>query len=172
MASGFLGSPSPSLFPPPFTGEVSAQLTEGGYMREKETRSRSMARVLRRKLTDAETILWSRLRGGGLNGWRFRRQHPVGNYVADFACVKAHLIIEVDGATHSSPKQRAHDAARTTYLKKRRLAGAARLEYRHLRQSEWRHGRATCCSPPPRPCRATPPVNGGEKGTGGLESPL
>lgn len=85
-------------------------------MRENETRSRPLARVLRRKLTNAETILWSRLRGGRLNGWLFRRQHPVGPYVADFACVKAQLIVEVDGATHSSLREQTHDRDRTAYL--------------------------------------------------------
>jgi very-short-patch-repair endonuclease len=85
-------------------------------MRETETRSRPLARTLRRKLIDAETILWSRLRAGHLHGWRFRRQHPVGRYIADFACVKARLIVEVDGATHSTPRERLRDASRTGYL--------------------------------------------------------
>ena len=85
-------------------------------MRENETRSRPLARVLCRKLTNAETILWSRLRGRHLNGWLFRRQHPIGPYVADFACVKAKLIVEVDGATHSRLREQAHELERTTYL--------------------------------------------------------
>ncbi|KPP81294.1 MAG: putative DNA methylase [Oceanicaulis sp. HLUCCA04] len=140
-------------------------------MREKETRSRSMARVLRRKLTDAETILWSRLRGGGLNGWRFRRQHPVGNYVADFACVKAHLIIEVDGATHSSPKQRAHDAARTTYLKNE---GWRVLRVWNTDIYDNLNGvmDALLAALPPSALPGHSPRERGEKGTGGLESPL
>jgi very-short-patch-repair endonuclease len=68
-------------------------------------------------MTDAETILWSRLRS-----WphvRFRRQHPVGPYIADFACVPAMLVIEVDGATHGSDAERARDAVRDRYLQKR-----------------------------------------------------
>jgi very-short-patch-repair endonuclease len=73
------------------------------------------ARVLRRRLTDAETILWSRLRDG-LGGVRFRRQHPIGPYIADFACVSSRLVIEIDGATHGSDQERAHDSRRGAYL--------------------------------------------------------
>ncbi len=86
-------------------------------MRERETRSRPLARALRRRMTDAETILWSRLRRGQLSGWKFRRQHPIGPYVADFACVEGKLVVEVDGATHSSHREIAHDLRRTVVLK-------------------------------------------------------
>jgi very-short-patch-repair endonuclease len=85
-------------------------------MRERETRSRRFAKTLRRRMTDAETILWSRLRRGQLNGWKFRRQHPVGPYVADFACIDARLIVEVDGATHASDREIAHDQKRSAFL--------------------------------------------------------
>jgi very-short-patch-repair endonuclease len=107
-----------SRFPPPFTGEGDHEVVEGG-MRERETRSRRFAKSLRRRMTDAETILWSRLRRGQLNGWKFRRQHPVGPYIADFACVEGKLIVEVDGATHSSEREVAYDAKRSTYLTSR-----------------------------------------------------
>jgi very-short-patch-repair endonuclease len=73
------------------------------------------AKALRRDLTDAERILWSRLKGRQL-GWQFRVQHPVGPYIADFACVRLKLIVEIDGATHSTSKERAHDEARTRCL--------------------------------------------------------
>jgi very-short-patch-repair endonuclease len=76
------------------------------------------ARRLRRRLTNAETILWSELRRS-TTGLRFRRQHPIGPYIADFACICARLIIEVDGATHSSEAECAHDARRDAYLKAR-----------------------------------------------------
>jgi very-short-patch-repair endonuclease len=86
-------------------------------MRDDEGNARRFAKQLRRKLTDAETILWSRLRY-----WpevKFRRQHPVGIYIADFACVASRLIIEVDGWTHSSDADVARDLARTRYLEQR-----------------------------------------------------
>jgi len=75
------------------------------------------ARTLRRNLTDAETILWSRLRT--VSGFKFRRQHPIGPYIADFACVRAQLVIEVDGATHASESERKHDAHREAFMRSR-----------------------------------------------------
>jgi len=86
-------------------------------MRDDEGNARRFAKRLRRQLTHAETILWSRLRQ-----WpdaKFRRQHPVGIYVPDFACVATKLIVEVDGATHSSDAEVAHDLVRTRYLEQR-----------------------------------------------------
>ena len=88
-------------------------------MRQGELRSRPLAKRLRRKMTDAEVILWSRLRRDSVYGARFRRQHPVGRYVADFACVAAWLIVEVDGDTHSSDAEIAHDLERDAYLRDR-----------------------------------------------------
>ena len=69
------------------------------------------ARALRRGQTRAERILWSVLRGRRLAGFKFRRQMPIGPYFADFACVEARLIIELDGGQHAA--QVASDAART-----------------------------------------------------------
>lgn len=88
-------------------------------MREQETRSREFAKALRGNLTNAETILWAHLRNGQIAGWRFRRQHPVGPYIADFACAKAKLIIEVDGATHGSDREQTRDEKRTAFLESR-----------------------------------------------------
>ncbi len=68
-------------------------------------------------MTDAEVILWSRLRRGGANRLHFRKQHPIGPYVADFACAQAHLVIEVDGDTHSTETELEHDRKRELYLK-------------------------------------------------------
>ncbi len=53
-----------------------------------------------------------------MKGLRFRRQHPVGPFIADFACVRARLIVEVDGDSHASEEARAYDARRTRYLTK------------------------------------------------------
>jgi very-short-patch-repair endonuclease len=85
-------------------------------MREDERRSRPMARKLRNRMTKAETVLWTGLKDRLRGGWKFRRQHPVGPYVADFACVEAKLIVEVDGATHSEDREISRDRRRTNYL--------------------------------------------------------
>ena len=78
--------------------------------------ARSIARTLRHRQTAAEARLWSALRNGRLNGWKFRRQFPVGGAVADFACLAARLVVEVDGATHGSDVERSRDARRTDML--------------------------------------------------------
>ena len=72
------------------------------------------ARTLRRKSTEPELILWRALRNRQLRGLKFRRQTPIGPYVADFLCLDAMLIVEVDGDTHATSQ--AHDARRTDYL--------------------------------------------------------
>jgi len=68
-------------------------------MRENQKRNR--ARELRAAMTDAERALWRCLRMRQLDGHRFRRQHPVGPYVVDFACLPSRLVVEVDGGQHS-----------------------------------------------------------------------
>ncbi len=69
---------------------------------------------LRKQLTDAERHLWDKLRRHQLNGYRFRRQVPIGRYVVDFACLPERLIIEVDGGQHSERQDA--DARRTEWL--------------------------------------------------------
>jgi very-short-patch-repair endonuclease len=69
---------------------------------------------LRRAQTPAEAKLWSRLRAHQLNGVGFRRQHAIGNYIADFCAPSQKLIIEVDGGQHL--EQEEYDAERTAFL--------------------------------------------------------
>ena len=88
-------------------------------MRDLERESISRAKVLRSKMTDAEVILWSRLRPRTFGPYRIRRQHPIGPYIADFACVMHRLVIEVDGDTHSTDAELEHDRRRDDYLKSR-----------------------------------------------------
>jgi BirA family biotin operon repressor/biotin-[acetyl-CoA-carboxylase] ligase len=71
------------------------------------------ARVLRREMTDSERRLWSGIRSEQL-GVKFRRQHPIGNYIADFACLDALLIVELDGSQHQG--QKSYDARRDAFL--------------------------------------------------------
>lgn len=88
-------------------------------MRYDEKRSRTFAKQLRRQMPRSEALLWSYIRKRALNGARFRRQHPIGPYIADFACVAAKLVVEVDGHTHWTPEQLEHDARRTKYFANR-----------------------------------------------------
>ena len=71
------------------------------------------ARRLRRELSLPERLLWVRLRGAEV---RFRRQHPVGNYILDFYCASAKLAIEVDGFAHDTGNRPQRDDARTQWL--------------------------------------------------------
>jgi very-short-patch-repair endonuclease len=68
---------------------------------------------LRREMTDAERALWSRLRDRRLQGFKFRSQWTLGRYVADFCCLQARLVVEVDGGQHDEKQ----DARRTAWLK-------------------------------------------------------
>jgi very-short-patch-repair endonuclease len=77
---------------------------------------RANARALRRNSTDAERILWSELRAGRLNDVVFRRQVPVENYVADFICHAAKLVIELDGGQHFSDEGERADSRRSSVI--------------------------------------------------------
>jgi very-short-patch-repair endonuclease len=85
-------------------------------MRDSEKPTIRKARALRKAMPRSEVILWSRLRREQLGGYRFCRQMPIGPYIADFACAELRLVIEVDGATHSTPSEIAGDARRTAFL--------------------------------------------------------
>jgi len=73
-----------------------------------------LARALRQRQTDAEKILWSRLRNRQLEGCKFRRQQVIGVYIADFLCLDPKLVIELDGGQHA--ERTAQDSRRTRYL--------------------------------------------------------
>lgn len=83
-------------------------------MQHQASRSaRDNAKALRTGMTDAERRLWSRLRGQQL-GVKFRRQHPIGSYILDFACLAPKIAIEVGGSQHL--EQVDHDQRRTAWL--------------------------------------------------------
>jgi very-short-patch-repair endonuclease len=77
---------------------------------------RDTARRLRRRQTPEERQLWQALRAGRFAGFKFRRQHPLGEYYLDFYCADARLSIELDGSQHGSKTERQHDAVREKVL--------------------------------------------------------
>jgi len=74
------------------------------------------ARKLRQVETNAEKILWERLRNRKLKGFKFRRQHPIAYFIADFYCHEARLVIEIDGGVHNIHPQKECDEDRTAIL--------------------------------------------------------
>jgi very-short-patch-repair endonuclease len=68
-------------------------------------------------MTDAEKVLWRHLRLRQIDGHKFRRQHPVGNYIVDFICLEKRLIIEVDGGQHA--EDMSYDLERSSWLETR-----------------------------------------------------
>ena len=82
-------------------------------------RLRTRARELRRNATDAERALWRHLRMWQLDGYKFRRQQPIGNYIVDFVCLEKRLIIELDGGQHA--EQSNYDSERDAWLRDQRF---------------------------------------------------
>ena len=75
-----------------------------------------LQRRLRNNMTDAEQSLWRCLRRKQMSDFKFRRQHPLGDYIIDFVCLEVMLAVEVDGGQHNA--QEAEDTVRTEYLKR------------------------------------------------------
>ncbi len=82
-------------------------------------KAKANARALRRDMTDAERKLWTGLRAEQL-GFKFRRQHPQGPYIADFVCLDQKLIVELDGSQHAD--NLAYDATRDAFFKSQGFA--------------------------------------------------
>ena len=76
--------------------------------------TRLRARELRRSPPHIERLLWNRLRFWQIDGFKFRRQQPLGNYIADFVCFERRLIVEIDGGQHAAKKE--YDAKRDSWL--------------------------------------------------------
>src|SRR5688572_2252150 len=141
---------------------------------------RATARRLRANGTNAEALLWRHLRRLETKGTYFRRQVPIGPYVADFACMASRLVVEVDGSQHGEVPNRSRDEKRTRWLEaegyrvlrfwnndiSRNPAGVLDVIYAALcgaRDSEpkvLKHRRARGITPPRRATRADPPPPG------------
>ena len=88
-------------------------------MRDLEYKTIKRARALRKQMPKAEVILWVRLRELTKIGMRFRRQHPIGPFIADFACPLLRLVVEIDGGTHSTDAEVAYDRRREAFINSR-----------------------------------------------------
>jgi len=75
-------------------------------------------RKLRHNLTSAEAVLWLNLKNGKLDGKKFRRQHSIGPYIADFFCPECRVIVELDGAGHQTVLGAERDFKRSEFLKR------------------------------------------------------
>jgi len=126
-----------------------------------EARAQKFARVLRNATTETEHALWQELRRGKIPGTRFRRQVPIGPYVADFACLKSKLIIELDGSQHIERTD--YDDQRSKFLEAQNFRvlrfwnGAVSSEREAVLETivwavthpDWRQQRDPLPSPPP-----------------------
>jgi very-short-patch-repair endonuclease len=131
-----------------------------GY--DEETLKR--AKALRREMTQTERELWSCLRAGRLSGHKFRRQQPIGPYIADFVCQEARLVVELDGSQHIDSE---HDRRRDAFLGS---AGYRVLRFWNSDLAENRQGvleeilAAVECPLPPTAVRRAPPFPSRGKG--------
>lgn len=76
------------------------------------------ARELRRNMTHAQTVLWAEIRNRKLEGIKFRRQHPIGQFIVDFYCSEKNLAIEIDGDIHADELIKEYDQNRSFELEK------------------------------------------------------
>jgi very-short-patch-repair endonuclease len=134
---------------------------------------RDRAKQLRSNTTEPEQVLWRALKRIPVYGSHFRRQVPIGPYVADFACLKARLLIELDGGQHSQDEAAAKDEARTRWLEREgyrvvrfwnaelseNLNGVLDTLYAALYGSP--HSEAVALPTPPRPDGRPSPSRGG-----------
>lgn len=91
----------------------------GVIMSQGQKEIQKRARDLRSNQTGAEGLLWMHLRNRQLNNLKFRRQHPIGNYIVDFYCAEVGVIVEIDGDTHLDRVE--YDQNRTEWLERQGL---------------------------------------------------
>ncbi|MDP4261538.1 MAG: chorismate synthase [Bacteroidota bacterium] len=105
---------------PPTPLQGSGIKSEAGYntssAREWKTLS-EFAKENRKNSTEAEDKLWQEVRNRKINGFKFRRQHPIAGFIPDFVCLEQKLIVEVDGDYHNRDEQKKYDELRTQWLK-------------------------------------------------------
>jgi len=119
----------------------------------------NIARNLRKRFTDAEKLLWRYLRAKQLEGFKFRRQQPIGNYIVDFVCFEKRVVIEVDGGQHAVEREK--DKERDKWLKGQDLKVLRFWNNEVLTNTRGvlEVIREHCLSHPP----LAPPIKGGEE---------
>jgi len=90
--------------------------SNGEYMLSYRENLKKPSRKLRHKMTNTERYLWSKLKMKQLNGYQFYRQKPIGNYIVDFYCPSAKMVIEIDGSQHFYDDGLEHDKERDAYF--------------------------------------------------------
>lgn len=91
-------------------------MTRKANQAQRQPFKRAFAKSLRANATEPERMLWARLRAGRLGELHFRRQQPIGPYIADFFCASAKLIVELDGGQHGQDDAVCYDIARTQFM--------------------------------------------------------
>lgn len=81
--------------------------------------AKELARQMRQEPTETEEILWKYLRGRKMRGKKFRRQHSLGRYIADFYCSESRLVVEIDGEVHNTKERKEYDEIRQIELESR-----------------------------------------------------
>ncbi len=116
------GPPSPVLAKPSYAWSR-GRVGEGGVLNTSRVKKmpNKHARHLRTHQTLAERSLWEILRNRQIVGHRFRRQHPIGPFIADFVCLERRVIIEADGDVHDNPARRSNDIQRDHWLSTQRF---------------------------------------------------
>lgn len=129
-----------------------------GWTKELSRDIVNIAKTLRKRATDAEKLIWRHLRAARLEGLKFRRQHPIGDYVVDFVCLEKQIVIEVDGGQHATEREK--DKARDKWLKGEGFKVLRFWNNEVLKNIEGvlETIRRICLSHPP----LTPPLKGGE----------
>ncbi len=131
---------------------------------------RMKAKAQRRFATKGETLLWYELRELKSEGFKFRRQSPVGPYIADFVCFDPKIVVEVDGDHHETDAGKRHDATRDAYFRDcgylvlRYDAGDALDSAWHIAQDVKGKAGALPRLPHPRPAAVPSPRGGGGVG--------
>ncbi len=100
-----------------FTSPLAGEVEKATLSRERGTKL-PFKKLLRLNQTDTENIFWYHFRAKRFQGFKFRRQVQIENYIVDFVCYERNLIIEFDGGQHNDPYTQEYDHKRTTHLEK------------------------------------------------------